>query len=332
MNSRRAERRHGHGLDALVDSLREGFVLCRMIRDAQGQVIDYVIADGNIAYLRGLGGKSAIGKRLKELRPDISPNWYRTCGEIIASGKPRRMEYWDPASQRWYDCNMTPLPGDELIMLYVDVTRRKTEVAREQERFKELNHRVKNNLNLVAAMLALQAKGANPDTRLALDQAAARVHTISEVHNLLHRAGSLDSISFDQYLRDLCEKLERSLAPAGVKITVEADCVPVTIEQAVELGVVVNELLTNALKYAYPQGTSGDVLVTSRPNGDTLVINIRDFGAGLPANHNGGLGMKLVRSLVQQNGGVVSIHPGVGAHIEVRVPLLTGPPDQTWLL
>lgn len=316
-----AAQARGGQLDKLVNSLREGFVLCRMIRDAEGRVVDYVIADANDAYLKGLGGRSAIGKSLHSLRPEISQDWFNVCGEILAAGKPKRLEYWDRHIGRWYDANMTPVSADEMIMLYVDVTNRKTAADRAQERLKELNHRVKNNLNLVAGMLALQARNASPEAKLALDQAAARVHTISEVHNLLHRAASTDSVSFNQYLHDLCRKVERSLAGEGVSIVLEADAVNVSIEQAVELGVVVNELLTNALKYAYPRTEKGEVRVTSRVDGDSLELTIRDFGPGIGANTEGGLGMKLVRSIVRQNGGEVSIRSIDGALVQIRLPL-----------
>ena len=201
---------HGRELQSLVNSLREGFVLCRMIRDAEGRVVDYVIADANDAYLKGLGGRSAIGKRLLELRPEITQGWFDVCGAIMAAGKPKRLEYWDHHVQRWFDTNVTPVSADEMVMLYVDVTRRKTAADRAQERLKELNHRVKNNLNLVAGMLALQARNASPEARAALDQAAARVHTISEVHNLLHRASSTDSVCLNEYLHDLCRKIGRA--------------------------------------------------------------------------------------------------------------------------
>jgi two-component sensor histidine kinase len=330
--SRTVDGGQGRRLETLVHSLREGFVLCRMVRDRSGRVIDYVIADANDAYLKSLGGRSVIGKSLLQIRPEISQDWFQVCAAILASGKPKRLEYWDPHVRRWFDANMTPVSEDELVMLYVDITHRKTAEAQAKERLNELNHRVKNNLTLVAGMLALQARSASPETRLALEQAAARVHTISEVHNLLHKASSIDSVSLDQYLQDLCRKLERSLAGDGVSIHLEADRLDVSIEQAVELGVIVNELLTNAIKYAYPRGAKGEIKVTSHAGEGRLELAVRDSGPGIPANSSGGLGMKLVRSIVRQNGGEVSIRSRDGAEVRIRIPLHAAGPSQPRLV
>lgn len=311
----------GRQLESLIEALREGFVLCRMIRDAEGRVIDYIVADGNAAYLRSLGGRSAIGQRLLKLRPELSQQWFDTCGAILEAGKAKRLEYWDPTLNRWFDTHMTPVGKDELIMLYVDVTHRKTAETQAQERLRELNHRVKNNLNLVAATLSLQARGASAETRAALNQAVARVHTISEVHNLLHKTSATDTVSLDAYLGDLCRKLQRSLTADRVAIVLEADRIQVTIEHAVELGVVVNELVTNAVKYAYPESDSGVVEVSAHLAGRMLKLSIRDFGPGVNAGKGEGLGMKLVRSIIRQNGGEMTVKSDGGALVCIRLPL-----------
>ena len=315
-------------MDTLIDSLREGFVLCRMVRDRHGRVIDYVIADANQAFLRGLGAPSAVGQRILQIRPDTSPAWFDTCSAILDGGKPKRVEYWDPVLQRWFDAAITPVASDELIMLYVDVTRRKREETQAQERAQELNHRVKNNLNLVAAMLTLQARGASAETKLALDQAVARVYTISQVHDLLHRAGSVETVNLDHYLQDLCRKVQRSLAPEGITVALQADAIQVSVEQAVELGVIINELLTNAIKYAYPAGKTGEVRVTSHIVDGRLELTIGDDGGGAPGNHAAGLGMKLVHSIVRQIGGECAIQTSEGTHIRVRLPLQNAESDQ----
>lgn len=319
-------------MDTLVDCMREGFALCRMVRDDEGGITECVIVDANEAFLRGLGGASAVGQGLLKLRPELSQHWFDTCCQIVESGKPGRFEYWEPKLNRWFDAAITPVPPNEMVMLFVDVTDRKLAETRAVERGQELNHRVKNNLNLVAAMLTLQARGASAETRHALDQAAARVHTISQVHDLLHRAGSTDSISLDQYLRDLCQKVQRSMAPEGVTIVLDADHVQVSIEHAVELGVILNELLTNAIKYAYPSGEGGEVRVNSHMVGDELELTIRDDGKGVFDSQKIGLGMKLVRSIVRQNGGDCSVQFSQGTHVRVSLPLRGGDDEQQRLI
>jgi len=334
MNVQRHVRLTGgaHGLGALVDCMREGFALCRLVHDADGRARDCIVVDANEAFLQGLGGPSAIGQRLLEIRPELPQDWFDTCAAIIDSGKPGRFEYWEPHLNRWFDAAVTPMPPNEMIMLFIDVTDRKMAETRAIERSQELNHRVKNNLNLVAAMLTLQARGATAEIRHALDQAAARVHTISQVHDLLHRAGSTDSIALDQYLHDLCRKVQRSMAPEGVTIVLAADNIQVSIEHAVELGVILNELLTNAIKYAYPGGQGGEVRVNSHRVGDQLELTIRDDGKGVADSHQVGLGMKLVRSIVRQNGGECLVQFSQGTHVRIRLPLHSGEAEQQRLI
>jgi len=321
-----------HGLDTLVDYMREGFALCRMVRDETGRVVDCIIVDANEAFMRGLGGAPSLGQRLLKLRPELTQDWFDTCSAIVSSGLPGRFEYWEPTLNRWFDAAITPVPPDEMIMLYVDVTDRKLAETRALERNQELNHRVKNNLNLVAAMLTLQARGATAETRHALDQAAARVHTISQVHDLLHRAAATDSISLDQYLRDLCNKVQRSMTPEGVTIVLDADDIQVSIEHAVELGVILNELLTNAIKYAYPGGEGGEVRVNSHRVGNQLELTISDDGKGVTDSHQVGLGMKLVRSIVRQNGGECAVQFSQGTHVRICLPLHGGEAEQQRLI
>ena len=313
----------GPPIEDLFDVLREGVARCRVIRNPQGQIVDYYITQANAAYLKSLGGKSAVGKRLSELRPDVSSQWYASFQPILAKGKRTRFEYEDRAIGRWFDIHVTPLSGDEMVQLYVDVTHRKQAEAHLAHLFNELNHRVKNNLMMVSAMLSMQARiSKEPQVRHDLQQAIDRIQTISEVHAILYKTGAVEAVQFDTYLTELCQRLASGATNDRIAIEVEAEPLEVNSEDAVQMGIVVNELITNAVEYAYPSPAQGRILVNLAHRDDAIRLSVRDFGPGLPEGVDGssGLGMRLVRSLVQKHGGSITMKSREGLEVQVTLP------------
>ncbi len=198
---------------------------------------------------------------------------------------------------------------------------------------KEVSHRVKNSLALVASLLGIQARGAEDEhVRDALRDAEARVGTIAEVHDQLWRRGDATSVDLADFLGGLCAKLgdtaphHRFLFEAEAEVTMPTD-------RAIALGLLLNELVTNAIKYAYPEA-SGEIRVTFAHNEEGWIrLEVADQGVGLPAGFDlmrpsGSLGSRLIAGFVRQLGGhldVRSTHPG--ARFVVEVP---GPTAQTW--
>jgi two-component sensor histidine kinase len=172
---------------------------------------------------------------------------------------------------------------------------------------REISHRVKNSLTIVAGLLNMQARMAdNPEIERALDDAQSRVHTIAQVHDRLWRAHEVQTINLADFMGELAEQL-RSTAP--LELTLTCDFVPVTVatEQAVPLGLLTNELVTNAFKYAYPDGVGEVGISISEEKPGHLQLTICDNGVGRPADFPGAasksLGMRLVSNLARQLGG-----------------------------
>lgn len=323
--SKQIERRRKPGRRQLelFDVLREGVALCEMVRDENGQVIDYYVREANPAFLRGLGGQAALGKRIGELRPDISSRWFEMWHRIMEAGKPTRFEYEDRTAKRWYDVHITPMSTDEVVQLYIDVTQRKRAEAHLAHLFNELNHRVKNNLMMVTAMLTMQARTtARPEVRDELLQAVDRVQSISDVHAILYKTGSAETVQFDAYLSEIVRRLGAPAADRGVEIVLEAEPLEVASEDAVQMGIVVNELITNAVKHAYPPPQAGRIVVSLAAQDEEIRLSVRDFGAGPPAEapSASGLGMRLVRQLVHKRGGQVEIDTENGMAVRVSIP------------
>jgi two-component sensor histidine kinase len=219
-----------------------------------------------------------------------------------------------------------------MAQFFNDITERKIAEIRQQELIEEINHRVKNNLTMVSAVLRLQARDAHPVVHEQLLKAVGRVQSIADVYRNLYGDGQSETVEFGRYIEQLCASLAASLLddPERVTLRVEAEEAKIPVDTAVPLGLVVNELVTNAAKYAYPPPQRGEISVRFKKNGARCKLEIGDSGAGLPndpAATTKGLGARLVHSLVQQAGGQLSVihHPGVTYTIDFSSAPPSGP-------
>jgi two-component sensor histidine kinase len=166
----------------------------------------------------------------------------------------------------------------------------------------EVNHRVGNSLQLIASMLTMQANSAsNDDVREALTDATGRVLAVAQVHRRLYTSDDVQSVALDQYLSVLIEDLRRSSESNELaKLTLEVEPVSVNPDRAVAVGVIVNELVINALKYAYPAG-KGPVRVALKETGSgRAALTVEDDGAGFTPSaepRSTGLGQRIVRAM-----------------------------------
>lgn len=302
--------------DAVFESMSEGFALCEAIRDSEGGLADYRVLEMNPALKAMLGvSGEAVGVRLSAAGGDY-PAWLSLFERVIRSGAADRFEFHNPATQRWHAIHVVRADKDRMAQFFFDITERKSADARQAQLFDELNHRVKNSLTIVSGFLHIQARDAPPAARAHLLKAVDRVQSVAQVHGALYRGAQRDTVDFAAYLEDLCEGLSQSLiADRRVTLEVHTEPAELPVDVAIPLGMVVNELVTNAVKYAYPEPRCGVVSVRLGRDGEGLELEIGDAGQGLPqdlAGAKGRLGMRLVNSLVAQVGGelVVSRHPG----------------------
>lgn len=169
----------------------------------------------------------------------------------------------------------------------------------------ELAHRTKNDLAIIGSAITLQARASeNDDVREALEAANARVQVVAAAQSRLRASQAGSEIELNGYVQALCSGLGdmlRGIRPIAVRVHCPELCIPEST--AVTVGLIVNELVTNSLKYAFPTDRGGiiDVNVTSR-NAGGLAISVRDNGAGCP-NDASGMGTRLVRLLAKQRGG-----------------------------
>jgi two-component sensor histidine kinase len=183
---------------------------------------------------------------------------------------------------------------------------------------REMNHRVKNSLAIVSSLLNLQARDIkNPELTGHLNEAAYRISAIGKAHDQLSYASHTEKMDIGQYIQTICKDLDESVANCEV-ITDAHDGIFVSTDRAISIALIVNELITNAAKYAYKGKTGGKIWITvERNTNDLIVISVRDEGAGLPADfeiHKAkGLGMRIITSFAKQlNAEIVarSLRPG----------------------
>ena len=192
----------------------------------------------------------------------------------------------------------------------------------------EVNHRVKNSLGVVTSLLTLQARKAdNAELAQSLQEARNRVAVIAAMHHRLYATSDHDRVDFGDYLQELAEETMQSMGSQDrVKLRTQIDRgIVMGLSQAVPLALVVSELLTNAIKYAYPEDIRGEIYVGLDHASDHVAICIRDDGKGLPTGFDptlsAGLGMKIVTSLLRQVRGTLTLQPRVkGAEFLIRVP------------
>jgi two-component sensor histidine kinase len=166
---------------------------------------------------------------------------------------------------------------------------------------REVNHRVGNSLQIIASLLHLQANSSNQDdVKAALTNAMGRVAAVAQVHRRLYTSHDLKSVLLNQYLEALLEDLRRSAEGNKMsRLTLKAEPIEIDPDRAVAIGIIVNELVMNAVKYAYPDG-AGPIHVVLNARDDDLELAISDDGVGLNVKldpRSTGMGQRIVNAM-----------------------------------
>jgi PAS domain S-box-containing protein len=226
--------------------------------------------------------------------------------------------------------------------LEVEVTerRRAEEVMRlalEEKKtlLEEIHHRVKNNLQIISSLLRLQGGYVkNEEDRARFDECQNRLRTMAMVHERLYRSQNLASINFGEHVRDLANMLASTYSQAAVRVQVfaEAESAPLKLETAIPAGLIVNELVSNALKHAFPAGRRGTLKVgLHSPAPGQLLLSVEDDGVGLPPGFDWdqarSLGFRMVHDLTRQIRGTLEVRQSGGTTFALSFPVPKPQPD-----
>lgn len=231
-------------------------------------------------------------------------------------------------------------PRTTILLAFTDVTARRliereravllerTEALLQQKQvlLQEMQHRVANSLQIIASILMLKARAVNSEeTRFHLKDAHQRVISVAEVQSHLHASEGVDRIEVGPYLNKLCASLAASMISEHrpIALTVLADHVYIRSDRAVSIGLIVTELVINAIKYAFPLARAdAGIQVTFKGDADCWELCVIDNGIGqvvaFPPDKPGGLGTVIVQALVKQLEGRMTIVTDHGVHVSIR--------------
>ncbi|HEY9596144.1 MAG TPA: histidine kinase dimerization/phosphoacceptor domain -containing protein, partial [Cyanophyceae cyanobacterium] len=195
---------------------------------------------------------------------------------------------------------------------------------------KEIHHRVKNNLQIVSSLLQLQSRRTQEkQVTEVLQDSQNRIASIALVHEKLYRSEDLANIDFGQYLPDLITHLfdTYKVNANAVTLSTKVDIILLEIDTAIPCGLIVNELVSNSLKYAFPNNRKGTIQIEFHANNDdTLTLTVRDDGVGIPKEFDiettSSLGLTLVQGLVDQLEGTIELNRSKGTEFKINFPRL----------
>jgi two-component sensor histidine kinase len=305
------------------------------------------LVSGNPAFqlLLARPPMSGVTHTLASLDALLGVDWFTQIAEIeSAQSLPVERELNTERGPRWFRAELrsvhTNLGEIRVIVSLFDITDERIAEAerahratieqslREKETLlREIHHRVKNNLQIISSLLMLQRDLVpNDDARRMLAESVFRVRSMALVHQQLYGVDSLERVELGAYARSLAESLRASLAPTA-QIVLRADVAEVTVERAVPCALILNELITNAMKYGQPvDGRQARVEIEIVAEAQHLCLQVTDAGPGFPPGVDvstaGTLGLQLVRSLTRQLRGVLTVDSPGGARVSVRWPRL----------
>ena len=262
-----------------------------------------------------------LGCNLWELFPEaVGGPFHGMYEQVVRTGEPAQLEEYYPHAplDRWFKAHAYALPGG-LAVFFRDVTERRhaqekirRSLQEKEVLLREVHHRVKNNLQVICSMLRLQSRSLQDETLLqVLRDCRERVLAMALLHDQLHRAKDLSNINLGEYIRNLAASLFCSYGINSADIDLKTDVadIIVTIDIAIPCGLIVNELMSNSLRHAFPSG-KGSIWLELRTAGEGRAeLVIRDDGQGFPkeprSSQSRSLGLWLVDLLTEQMDGAM---------------------------
>ncbi len=302
-----------------------------------------IIAEMNPAARKLIGAENKSGEKPAD---EVLGHWPDLCNHCHRGtiGTPSEIRVDSPEGSRWLDVRISLLPIDgekragRLIVMR-DITELKRsheslqaemiERKRAEERIKlslqekevllkEIHHRVKNNLQIISSLLNLQSSNLNKEAAAAFKESQNRIKSMALIHEKLYQSSDLSRVDFGEYVGCLTTHLVRSYTSnPGVSVSMDIRGISLDIDTAIPCGLIINELVSNSLKYAFPDGRTGIIHIDMALDNGAYRLTVGDNGIGLSQGTNyrntGSLGLQLVDTLVDQLEGTIELVPEKGA-------------------
>jgi two-component sensor histidine kinase len=295
------------GVDIAVLDLglpdEDGLEIVRRVRRAAPQV--------PVIVLTGRDDDVAVAEAMAEGVQD-----YLVKGQIEKRALPRALSY---AVERFRLINKLALANTEL----------ERRIREKDVLLGEIHHRVKNSLQVVSSLLSLEA-GTVSDKAVVdmLKNTQNRIRSMALIHQNLYQSKDFANVDFHSFLLSLVPTLisSYSLHPEEIELDIRVDDIKLSIDSAIPCGLIVNELISNSLKHAFPEGRGGLITITFNHDGeDHVILSVNDDGIGIPKDFNfentETLGMQLVYLLADQIGGTIKVDHNSPTKLDLRFPL-----------
>ncbi|HMQ80829.1 MAG TPA: PAS domain S-box protein, partial [Ignavibacteria bacterium] len=350
------------GVASLVEDVTERVKAEELLRTQREYLRTVIDTDPNFVFAKDWEGKftlvnkavadnygtsvdNLIGRSDAEFNSNIQEveHFLNDDREVISTGEPKFIPEEKVTDSRtgmtkWYQTIKVPLRSSDgsmhVLGVAADITSRKLaeeitwrSLKEKELLLKEIHHRVKNNLQIIVSLLKLQAKYVfDPRDLEIFNKSRSRVETMSLIHEKLYKSADISQIDMGNYLKDLVGHLLKAynLSTAKIQFSINAENILMSIDTAIPCGLIVNELINNILKHAFPDGYNGKIKLNLHRSDENVILEVSDNGIGIPESFNmdknDSLGMQLVDTLVKQLDGVIEVTrtDGTGFLIEFR--------------
>ncbi|MCP4535862.1 MAG: PAS domain S-box protein, partial [Chloroflexi bacterium] len=323
----------------MFETMVSGFALLEMVYDEYDRPVDCRYLEVNPAHerLTGLKTTEIIGRTARESIPGLEDIWIENYGQVDRTGESMEIEDYVIGLDRWYRVfAYRPKPGF-VAVTFDDITERKRaeeqiKAALEEREvlLREVHHRVKNNMQTLISLVDMQVEAIqDPAVVHIFEDFQGRIYAMGMVHEQLYQANNLAQINLRTYLDDLMYQLDHALAgDRSIALRVAAEDVPINVNKALPCGMIVNELVSNALKHAFPLAGAGEaheICVEFGAQEDEYVLAVSDNGIGLPSDLDWrateSLGLKLVNIwATHQLRGTLDVNTQDGTTFMIKFP------------
>lgn len=317
----------------LFDNMLNGFAYHRMILDDTGEPVDFVFLQANPAFeeMTGLNRKEILGKAISETQPGFTPHdseWLKAYGEVAVTGKSRHFERYSENLGRWLEVNAYSPEPLHFATVFQDITERKEQeqemrssINRKTTLLREIHHRVKNNMQVVASLLNLQLGYADVTPRIALERSQERIQSMALIHELLYRSADLNHVELLDYIRQIGGAMVTGLH-RNIPLIIEGTEVSIPGEQAFSVGLMATEAISNAIIHG-GSGEEDPITLRVEPEERGVTVTIEDQGPGFDPETDlsaSSLGFTLIREMATQIKGSVTVKRGAGTKVILSFP------------
>lgn len=348
------------GVASLVEDITERVKAEEQLKQQKEFLRTVIDTDPNFVFAKDWDGKftlvnkaaavnynstpdELIGKSDADFNPSVTEveHFLKDDREVILSGKPKFIAEEivtdiKTGEAKWYQTIKVPLKGNDgkthVLGVAADITARK--LAEEMTKksllekellLKEIHHRVKNNLQIIISLLKLQSGYVFDSRDLDIfNKSRSRIETMSMIHEKLYKSDDISRIDISTYLKDLVYHLLKAyhLNTSKIDFEMKSENIRMSIDTAIPCGLIVNELINNILKHAFPDGYTGKITLNLLRSGENINLEVIDNGIGIPDNFSlegsDSLGFKLVDTLVKQLDGEIKVFNNNGTHFMIE--------------